>query len=265
MTIIEPIILGVVQGITEFLPISSSGHLIIFPELLGWQEHSFDFDVMIHVATLLAVIWVLRQDLKKIILSIFSKNQEGILGWKIVAATIPVIVVGLVISGSFLDSVRTVKIVAVNLILWGAVLWAADWYSEHANHKVKKIKKVKWLSAIIIGFSQAIALLPGVSRSGITISTGLFAGLDRTTAAKFSFLLAIPAILGAGVIAWIDASQNGGFHTPLAAMVAGFITAFVAGCAAIKLLLKFLTKSNYTWFAVYRIVLGLILFFLVTL
>ncbi len=260
MTILQAVFLGIVQGTTEFLPISSSGHLILMPELFGWEAQGFDFDVMIHLATLLAIIWMMRADILNVLKGLFKKDSKfGQLGWKIAIATIPVVIFGLALSGS-LDSVRTLKIVAINLVIWGAILWAADWYSVHVNHKTKGSENIKWWQAIAIGAIQALALLPGSSRSGLTMSAGLFSGLDRITAARFSFLLSIPAIAGAGVFAGMDVVENG-FSTPIVPMIFGFLAAFVAGSFAIKFLLKFLVKADFKWFAVYRIILGLILFF----
>ncbi|MFH1631493.1 MAG: undecaprenyl-diphosphatase UppP [bacterium] len=263
MSIIEAIILGVVQGITEFLPISSSGHLIFFPELFGWDVHALDFDVMIHLATVLAILWVMWGDILKIGKDLFGRKGDKTLFWKIVVGTLPVVIFGLAISGAYFDQIRTVRLVAINLALWGAVLWAADWYSESIKNRIDKIGKVKWWQAVVIGVFQAIALLPGSSRSGLTITAGLFAGLDRKTAAKFSFLLAIPAIAGAGVLTGYDALQTG-LETPLASMIVGFIAAFIAGGVSIRFLFRFIEKANYRWFAAYRIILALILFMFIT-
>lgn len=259
MTIIQAIILGVVQGITEFIPISSSGHLIIFPELFGWEQQGYSFDVIIHLATLLAVIWMLWGDIVDMFKRLMKKNEgKNSELYKIIIATLPIVIAGVAISSAYLESVRTLQVVAINLMIFGALLWAADYYSANANHKVKDVKKIGWTAAVAIGLSQAIALIPGASRSGVTITTGLFAGLDRKTAAKFSFLLSIPAIAGAGVLVSLDAFQHG-LDTPIPALIAGFLAAFISGAFAIKVLFKFLVKSDYRWFAAYRIVLGIIL------
>ncbi|MCH8049587.1 undecaprenyl-diphosphatase UppP [Patescibacteria group bacterium] len=259
MTILQAILLGIVQGVTEFLPVSSSGHLIIFPELFGWEQQGAAFDVIIHLATLSAVIWVLWGDIVGLFKQITKKGawRESQL-LKLIVATLPVVIVGLIISTAYLESVRTVRVVAINLAIWGAILWAADWYSVKVTAQTKKFQKIGWFQAIVIGLAQVIALMPGSSRSGVTITAGLFSGLDRTTAAKFSFLLAIPAIAGAGLLISIDAVQNG-FDTPIPALIAGFISAFISGALSIRFLFKLLIKSNYRWFAVYRIGLGLFL------
>ncbi|MFH1712320.1 MAG: undecaprenyl-diphosphatase UppP [Patescibacteria group bacterium] len=258
MTIIQAIILGAIQGITEFLPISSSGHLIIFPEFLGWEQQGAAFDVMIHLATLLAIIWVLFDDIVDIFKRLTKKSWKQSEFIKIAVATVPVVIFGLIVSGAFFDSVRTVQVVAINLIVFGGFLWFADWYSTKIKGKVKKTEDITWKQAIFVGVSQMIALIPGVSRSGVTITGGLFAGLDRKTAARFSFLLAIPAIAGAGLLVSFDVIQTG-LETPVPSLIAGFISAFIFGSLAIKFLLKILVRSDYRWFAVYRIGLGLIL------
>lgn len=260
MTIFQAIVLGIVQGITEAFPISSSGHLIFFPQLFGWAPQAYDFDVIIHLATLLAIVWVLKTEVIGVAKGVFQKNSaEGKLGFKIILATIPAVIVGLIISLDFVDEVRVISVVAFNLILWGVVLWIADWYGSKRVSKYKEVEKTTWAQSIIIGISQALALIPGTSRSGITMSAGMFAGLDRETSARFSFLLAIPAVAGAGVLTFFDVIQSG-FSTPLPAMIAGFITAFVFGVIAMKLLLKLLVSASFKWFAIYRIILGILIF-----
>lgn len=263
MTILQAIILGVVQGITEFLPVSSSGHLIVFPELFGWEHQALDFDVMIHIATLCSVVWVLRDDIAGILRGLFSSkaDKEGILGWKIVIATLPVVFVGLFLAGDLLEQLRTVKTVGIMLVIWGIVLWAADIYSAKQKNKVTSVERTTWPQAIIVGLFQALALIPGTSRSGITITGGLFSGLDRQTAARFSFLLAIPAIGGAGVLTTLDAIQNG-YQTGFLPMIFGFVAAFLSGALAIRFLLAIVQKISYGWFAAYRIVLGVVLIIL---
>ncbi len=260
MDILQAAILGFIQGIAEFLPISSSGHLIALPKLFGWGGQGYDFDVAVHIATLFAIIYALWPDIKEMVNG-FLKRKEKIetnLAVKIGVATMPVVVVGLFISGAYLDAIRTIEIVAMNLIFWGVVLWVADWYASKTKKLVEKVEKTKWRQVIVIGFAQAVALIPGTSRSGITISAGLFMGIDRRTAAKFSFLLAIPAIAGAGTFAFVD-TLNNGLITPIPELLIGSLTAFISGLFAIRFLLKFLEKYSFKWFAIYRIILGAVL------
>ncbi|MCA9390447.1 undecaprenyl-diphosphatase UppP [candidate division WWE3 bacterium] len=260
MSILQAIVLGIVQGITEFLPVSSSGHLILIPELFGWEHQSMDFDVMIHVATLCAVVWVMREDIAKILKGLFSKHadREGVLGWKILVATLPVVFVGLFVAGEFIDQFRTPLLVGVMLIVWGIILWVADWFGSKKKGRVTSVERISWVSAILIGCFQVFALLPGTSRSGSTISGGLLMGLDRPSAARFSFLLSIPAIAGAGLLTTLDAVQ-GGYETPVLPMIFGFIAAFISGMFAIRLLLALVQKISYGWFAGYRIIVGILL------
>ncbi len=265
MTIIQAIILGIVQGITEFLPISSSGHLIIFPYFFGWEEQGLDFDVMMHLATLLAVLFVLRADIVHILKRLFSKNSEwGSLGWKIALATIPVVLVGLFLSSGLLTTLRDIRFVAINLILWGVILSLADFVMTKKKLLIESVEKSSWTQTFLIGCAQAFALIPGTSRSGSTMSMALFAGLNRKTAAKFSFLLGIPAILGAGIMTLTDVLETG-FSTSLIVIAAGFLAAFLSGILAIRLLLALLEKISFHWFAGYRIILGIVLLLLVYL
>lgn len=261
MSILHAIILGIVQGITEFLPISSSGHLIIFPELLGWEHQGIDFDVTIHLATLCAVIFVLRDDVINIARGLFSKkhDKDGILGWKIIVATLPVVFLGLFLADDVLEQFRTIKYVGIMLIVWGVVLWIADAYAARRKTSTKQIENVSWVQAIVAGCFQMFALIPGTSRSGSTISGGLFSGLDRPTAARFSFLLAIPSIAGAGVMVFIETIQSGAPGTPFLSMLFGFVAAFISGSLAIRFMLALIQKISYGWFAAYRIILGIIL------
>lgn len=257
MTWFQAAVLGVVQGITEFLPISSSGHLILVPKLLGWQVNSFAFDVAIHIATLLAIFVGMRKEIIALTKTFFTHNRDHIF-WKIIAATLPVVLAGLLMSDDILTMLRTTTVVGVTMIVWGAILWGADAASAQQKVLVKRVEGMHWWQALLVGVVQVFALIPGSSRSGVTMSAGLFAGLDRTTAAKFSFLLAIPAIAGAGIFAMMDVAEKG-LDVPFSSMVVGFIFAFLSGTLAIRWLLALLTRISYRGFAIYRIVLGLLL------
>ncbi len=258
MSFLQAIALGVVQGITEFLPVSSSGHLIAFPHFFGWNQQAYDFDVIIHVATLLAILWVMRDDIMLIVRN-FVTGKDRRLAWMILLGTLPVAAAGFLISGDFLDSIRTVQIVAWNLIVWGVVLALADYYSSKQVHQTENIKKTTWKQAFVIGLAQALALIPGTSRSGITMTAALFTGQSREVSARYSFLLAIPAIAGAGILVSLDTIEAGGFSTSFPILISGFIAAFFAGILAIRFLLDFLQKASFQCFAAYRIVLGIIL------
>jgi len=260
MQLLEPIILGAVQGITEFLPISSSGHLIFIPKLLGWSEQGMDFDVAVHVATLLAIIWVLRTDIADLIKTCKTKKENSLLA-KIIIATIPVGILGVALSVFDIDLIRSPEAIATGLIVWGIALWAADRFAS-SKKTTENIETLTWTKAIAIGCMQMLALIPGTSRSGITITGGLLAGLSRTAAARFSFLLAIPAIAGAGLVTFLDVITTG-LETPLPIIIAGFISAFFAGTLAIRFLLAMVAKISYGWFSLYRIAVAIIILIII--
>ncbi|MDA0208371.1 MAG: undecaprenyl-diphosphatase UppP [bacterium] len=255
----EAIILGIVQGITEFLPVSSSGHLIAIPAMFGWDLQPYDFDVIIHLATLAAILFVFRSDVHEM-MSAFFKHHASVekqLARKLIAASIPVFVLGFFLSDAT-DSIRTIQVVAVMLIVWGILLMAADRALRARRFVVKQAKHVSWVQAIIIGLIQSIALIPGTSRSGATITAGLFLGLSRDAAARFSFLLAIPAIAGAGTYVLIETLSTG-FQTSGSALIAGFFAAMLSGIVAIQFLLAFVKRASFHLFGVYRIILGILL------
>lgn len=256
MTIFHALILGIVQGIAEFLPISSSGHLILVPELFGWETQSLAFDAIIHIATLAAVCFALWGDLSNIGTSLFQRKDSAWkrLGYLLVIATIPVVFFGLVFKDAIETTLRTPVIVAGSLALWGIFLYVADRLVK--KHAIDSVKDVGWKTAILIGLAQAIALIPGTSRSGITITAGLFAGLNRETAARFSFLLGIPAIALAGASAIFDVVE-GGVDVAMIPLVVGFISAFFTGILSIQFLLSLMKRGSYIVFAAYRVVLAL--------
>jgi len=256
----QSIILGLIQGLTEFLPVSSSGHLILVANFFGDAANNVAFDAIIHLATLAAVIVALWTDIKKITLGVFKKNSDGRLGWFIVLATVPVLFVGFFFGDWLENTFRSPLAVAISLIFWGIVLWVADaWLKKNAENELNKIGLKR---SLIIGLSQAIALIPGTSRSGITISAGLFSGLSREAAARFSFLLGIPSIAAGGSFALLKVISNGGSFDWLSLTFA-FLAAFISGFVAIKFLLQIMKGMSYKWFAIYRIVLAgiIILFF----
>ncbi|MFH1089900.1 MAG: undecaprenyl-diphosphatase UppP [Candidatus Uhrbacteria bacterium] len=254
----EAIILGIIQGLTEFLPVSSSGHLILAANFFGASANDVAFDAVIHLATLAAVIVALWTDVKKIVLGVFKKNQDGRLGWFIVAATIPVLFVGFFFGDWLEETFRSPSVVAFSLIFWGIVLWIAD--SKMKKVFETEINKIGFKKSLMIGLSQIIALIPGTSRSGITITAGLFGGLSREAAARFSFLLGIPSIAAAGSFALLKIILDKGDFDWLSLIVA-FMAAFISGFLAIKLLLQVMKGVSYKWFAIYRIILAVIIIF----
>ena len=256
MSILQALVLGVVQGITEFLPISSSGHLILVPELLGWPLQDLAFDVMVHLGTLVAVVVVLRRDIKKLFRAFLSRENtpERSVAWMILAATVPVLVVAYFASDIIENVLRVPLVVVISLVVWAIVLGIADWFAKK-HSQTNKLKKIGWKQAMAIGFSQVIALIPGTSRSGITITAGLFAGLSRRTAARFSFLLSVPAIAAAGAKSMYDLSNSVGVLDPMPLLV-GFFAAMISGAFAIKILLELVARMNYMIFVWYRLILA---------
>lgn len=264
MTILQAIVLGLIQGITEFLPVSSSEHLILIPEFLNWPLQDLAFDAVVHLGTLVAVLFVLRHDIQKLLTALISNKKcpERSLAWMLIVATIPVLLVAYFASDLIESSLRTPIVVAVSLLFWAVVLGVADLVSRRLG-SVKKIKDIKWWQAIVIGLAQVMALIPGTSRSGITITAGLFAGIDRKTAARWSFLLSVPAIAAAGAKSLLDIS-SGSVTIEFAPLFIGFAMAAISGAFAIKFLLALISRMSYWPFVFYLILLaGVVATFLV--
>lgn len=264
MNLIYSIIAGAIQGLTEFLPISSSGHLVLLHEYLNFDlSNNLAFDVVLHLGTLVALLIFFWQDVLYLLKSFFKSfvrrditdpNQR--LSWQLLLATIPA-----VLAGYFFEDIidlyfRNILSVALMLILFGGVLYLADRYFS----KVKTIPQLSLFNAIVIGIAQVLALVPGVSRSGITIIAGLGQKLNRGEAARFSFLMAIPVVFGAGAKKVYDFSAQGGINNDeILVLILGFITAAITGYLCIKYFLQFLQNHSLQFFAYYRIILGLIL------
>jgi undecaprenyl-diphosphatase len=262
--LIQAVVLGVVQGLTEFLPVSSSGHLIVVPALLGWDDpfiESLAFSVMLHVATLLALLVYFRQDWRRLIPAglaairdrSFRGDPDRRLAWLLVASTVPAVIVGLLLDDVIESAFREPRLVAMTLVAGAVVLWLAD----RLGSRSRPITGVTFPIALGIGAAQALALVPGVSRSGISISAGLFAGLDRESAARFAFLMATPITAGAGLweIRKIVAGEAG-VELPLVPLLAGMVASLLAGLAAISLLLRYLRSHGTGVFVAYRIALA---------
>ena len=275
MTVLQSIVLGIVQGLTEFLPISSSGHLVFIPKIFGWVDQGIGFDVMVHLGSLLAVIIYFRKLLWKILKSFFIKNEplpnpplrgEGTnyrrLGWLIILTIIPAGVVGLLFGDWIETNLRSSMVIGIGLIFWGLVLYIAERYqcrSQITDHR--SLKNIGWRNALFIGCAQAIALIPGTSRSGITMTAGLFSKLDKKSAAEFSFLMSVPIIMLAGGLNLLELIQKGLGDLNLVVLVAGFVAAAVSGFVAIAGLMKIIQKWSFKPFVLYRIVVGIIILF----
>lgn len=264
MTIFESLILGILQGITEFLPISSSGHLVIGESLLGLQVETLkSFDVVVHLGTFSAIIIYFWNDIIGLFKGLFSyvglakkssHNQEyrNLIGY-ILIGTVPAVFVGLFLGDSIDFLFRSTFYVGLWMIVVAEIFLLAEW----ASKKFKKEENLNWKKAIVIGLAQSVALIPGVSRSGSTIAAGLFQGISRERAARFSFLLALPAIFGAGLLTALKVYKSGsGLYVEFLPLVIGFIASAVAGFASVYFLMKFLKKHSLNVFAYYLFAIG---------
>ena len=263
-TLGQAIVMGIVQGLTEFLPISSSGHLIIVPYLAGWTDPfitSLAFSVMLHIGTLIALLVYFRDDWLRLIPAGFATirdrgfdgNPDRKLAWLLVAATIPAAIVGALFSDFFETQVRHVGLVALTLVIGGIILWIAD----RVGKQTKKVDDVTFPLAVGIGAAQTIALIPGISRSGISISAGRFAGLDRESAARFAFLMATPITAGAIVFeARKLLTGEAGVAVEVVPLIVGLVASLVSGVIAIRFMLSYLRTRSLTVFVIYRFILA---------
>ena len=268
MEIITAAFLGIVQGLTEYLPISSSGHLILVPTLLNIDGllNSLTFDVALHVGTAIAVIWFFWKDwirlVKAFLKNVGSKNlvnqEDSKLLLLLLVGSIPAAIIGLVFNDFIERSVRQPLLVAGTLFVFALILFWAD----RVGSQKKNLSGVNWQQAIFIGLAQAISLVPGVSRSGITISAGMFSGLNREAATRFSFLLSAPAIAGAAALSLKNFLEETHSNGNLSIFAVGTIAAAVSGWLTIKFLLGFVSKNNFNIFVWYRIILAIIVIIL---
>lgn len=256
--------LGIVQGLTEFLPISSSAHLILVPRLLGWQDQGLHFDLALHTGTLLAVLFYFRSDLAALAAGwwrSFSRaatdedRRLGRLAWALVLATAPLAVGGLLLHRLVADSARNPLLIAGTLIVFGIVLGWVDWIGR----RDRPFESFRYGDAVAIGAAQVLAIVPGVSRSGITMTAGLLRGLDRAAAARFAFLLSIPAGLMVTAKDVLDLAAGRIPITDLGSMVVGGLAAALSGFAVIAWFLSWLRVRSLLGFAVYRVLLGLVI------
>lgn len=262
MTTFQAIILGIVQGISESLPISSSGHLILVPELLHWNVQDQAFDVMTHIGTLCAVIVYFRKKLYTMFRSLYIKKDNDAnrrLLFFIGISILPAAVVGLFFNDMLTTWFRSATVVAYNLIFWGVVLYVADRYSKTRVNNPRSLSQLTVKHSLIIGCAQALALIPGTSRSGITMTAGLFQKFSKVAAVEFSFLMSIPITALAGISAIHEFFTGGVRDITVSAMVGGGIAAFVSGLCAMWFLFAVIKRVSFTPFVLYRIVLGILI------
>ncbi|CUA84346.1 undecaprenyl-diphosphate phosphatase [Pseudidiomarina woesei] len=260
MNTIESIILALIQGFTEFLPISSSAHLILPSQLLGWEDQGLAFDVAVHVGTLLAVMLYFRQEVGQLTVNWFASlrgkhNAHSRLAWLIIWATIPAGLAGLFGSDLVENAARSALVIATTTVVFGLLLWFAD---ARASQR-QGIEQLTLRQAIFVGIAQALALIPGTSRSGITMTAGMMLGLTKTDAARFSFLLSIPIIIMAGGYQGLKLVQT---PEPVAwlPVLVGMVTSFVAAYVCIHVFLQVISRMGMLPFVIYRLALGALLF-----
>jgi undecaprenyl-diphosphatase len=277
---LQAIVLGVVQGLTEFLPISSSAHLIIVPWLFGWSPFGLAFDVALHLGTLVAVVAYFRHDLLALLRGLYDglpelrhgrlpDNPMGRLSVLILIASIPAAMVGL-LAADAIDkffhadplSQTAILIIAFDLAVMGGLLWLADRHGAH-NPPGDDLRDVSMRAAVLVGLAQSLALIPGVSRSGITITMALFAGMSRPLAARFSFVLGVPLVAGAGVVELAELAATGISGDEALNFVLGMTSAGIVGYLAIAGLLQFLRRRSLAVFIIYRFALAALLVLLV--
>jgi undecaprenyl-diphosphatase len=260
MGYLQIFLIALVQGITEFLPISSSGHLILLPKIMDWVDQGLEIDIAVHVGTLLAVMLYFHKDVLVIIKGFFDlclrKKSDGRnLFINLVVGTIPVVIVGVLIKALIENEFRNATLIGVTSIIFGVLLYIADRKPDESS---KDVVKMPLKDAFLIGLSQTIALIPGVSRSGITMTFARFLGYSRTHSAKFSLLLSMPTTFAASVLILYEMSETASDARIQDALLSG-ITAFVIGFLAISIMMKWLKKFSFTPFVVYRVILGFII------
>jgi undecaprenyl-diphosphatase len=269
MSWFEAVVLGIVQGLTEFLPISSNAHLRIVGAAFGWDDPGAAFTAITQIGTELAVLIYFARDIGRIISawvrSLFNRklrsDPDARMGWLIIVGSIPIIVLGLAFQDQIETDLRDLRIIAIALVAFSLILYVAD----RRGAKNRELEDLTVGHGLIYGFAQALALIPGVSRSGGTITAGLFLGYTRTAAARYSFLLAIPAVLGSGLYEVYKTFKGGvqGAQVEWGPTIVATVLAFVVGLSVIAWLLRYLNRGSFTPFVVYRIVLGLLVLVLV--
>jgi len=255
MTLLQAIFLGMLQGATEFLPVSSSGHLVIVPWLLGWPAAELVFDTTVHWGTLVAVVLYFWRDLLGLAKAWFASVRERnvrddpqrLLAWLIIVGTVPAALAGFLLQDTFEALFGQPRWVAIFWLITGLILFGSEWLGQ----RQRKLTDLGWLDAVLIGLAQAVAVTPGISRSGATMGMGLVRNLGREASARFSFLLMTPIVFGAGLLQLVHVMRHGGGSTPVTLLAAGFIAAAITGYACISLLLRYVQRHNFIVFAVY--------------
>ena len=248
MNIIDIVILGILQGITEFLPVSSSGHLVLAQYLLGIESPGNTLEVLFHIGTLFSVIYDFNKDIKSIVMSLNEKPTQKLVIY-IIIATIPAVIIGLIFKSHIINLFSSIVPVGYALLSTGVILTLS------INFKNKN-KSLSYLYSLLIGLAQAVAIIPGISRSGTTISISMLLGIPPKEAARFSFLLSIPVIIGAGLLGFLEL-ESYGLLTPKF-IITGILTSFIVGTLSLKILLKILEVGRFHFFGIYCIIAGIV-------
>jgi undecaprenyl-diphosphatase len=261
MSWLQVVVLSVVQGLTEFLPVSSSGHLAIVSRLFFADDAGASFTAVTQLGTEVAVLLYFARDIARIVKAWFAglfnagaRNADYRLGWYVIIGTIPIGVLGLLFKDEIRTGARNLWVIAIALVVFSAVIAAAEYFGRQTRH----VGQLTWRDSVIVGLAQCLALVPGVSRSGATISAGLFLGQDRELAARFGFLLAIPAVFASGLFSLPDAFHpvGEGMSASGPQLLVATLIAFVVGFVAVAWFLQFLVRHSMYWFVAYRVVVG---------
>jgi undecaprenyl-diphosphatase len=250
MTIFEAILLGIIQGLTEFLPISSSGHLVIGQKILGISVAGNVFEIVVHLGTLVSVLIVFWNDIWQLLTSLKSVSTKKYI-LAIAIGTLPAVLVGFIFRDIITEAFESIEVVAITLMITGIILFTTKFIKT-------KVRDISVGRGLLIGVAQAMAIVPGISRSGMTISLGMHLGIAPDKAAKFSFLLGIPAIVGAGLLTGLDLLELSEPILPWSVLLVGFFSSLLVGWISLKWLLGLIKLGKFHWFGMYCIVVGLI-------
>ncbi len=261
MPLHQILVLAIVQGVTEFLPISSSGHLVVTSRIMGWQDQGMTIDIAVHVGTLFAVLLYFWRDVGRVAngtfrLATFRWGPDAKMAGLLLIATLPIVAAGYFGKETLIPLFRNVELIAWATVIFAILLWAADL----VGMTFRRIDHMSAYGAIFIGLAQVLALIPGTSRSGITMTAGRFLGMERPEAARFSMLLSIPAIAGAGTLIGLDLYESGDIQLGIDAGIAAAI-AFVTGLVSIAAMMRWLQHSGFAPFVIYRVALGIALLY----
>jgi undecaprenyl-diphosphatase len=257
LTYTQALLLGIVQGVTEFLPVSSSGHLILVPRLFGWPDQGLAFDAAMHLGTLVALLAYFRVELIELLTGALARRLAVLL----LAASLPALAVGWLVHRWVETNLRSPVIIAVATAAWGLVMWWADRRAIQSREGAgDPLTRVGWGQSLFVGCAQVLALIPGTSRSGVTISAGLFARLDRATAARFSFLLGIPVTGAAGAYKLLQLLREGIPPDEAGPLALAILVAFVSGWIAVWFLVNYLKRRSLLPFVIYRLILAAVIF-----